>query len=90
VYQPTAGGRARQLAAIPFELTIHQDVLHAPRRLVGIGKVTVSRIVVGSKMVTSVIMCHIGHNTAANHGISQTPQQFLHASIGHRSAIFKI
>jgi hypothetical protein len=35
-------------------------------------------------------MCHIGHDPAADHRISQTPQKFLHASIGHRSAILKI
>jgi hypothetical protein len=29
MYQRTASGRARQLAAIPFELTIHQDVPHS-------------------------------------------------------------
>jgi hypothetical protein len=34
--QRTAGGRARQLAAIPLELTIHQDVLHSPGNLVRI------------------------------------------------------
>src|ERR1700733_7543387 len=37
MYQRTAGSRAGQLAAIPFELTIHDDVLHAPRHLVRIG-----------------------------------------------------
>ena len=37
MYQGTAGGRARQFAAIPFELTIYQDVLHSLGHLVRIG-----------------------------------------------------
>src|ERR1700753_3542211 len=37
VFQRTATSRTRQLAAIPFELAIHQDVLHSPGHLIRFG-----------------------------------------------------
>jgi hypothetical protein len=37
MHQHTAIARSRQLAAIPFELTVHQDILRSPGHLIRIG-----------------------------------------------------